>query len=122
MGPTLFSYVVRKRKAMSNVPTVRVKSADDDGFTVINAADFDHDEHELFDKKDKALVPERSAKADAAEAADAGELREQLGEALDRATEAESERDEWKARAQASEAKVAAGQQEDDGKGKKGGK
>jgi hypothetical protein len=91
---------------MSNLPTVRVKAPDGDGFVVINAVDFDHDEHELFDKKDKALVPERSKKVVAAESADVEDLRKQLGEAQNRATEAESERDEMKARAEAAEAKL----------------
>jgi hypothetical protein len=89
------------------IPTVRVKADTKDGFMTINAHDFDHDLHELHDKKDKHLVPPRSANVEAAENASLDELRKKLGEALDRAVEAESERDEWKARAEASEAKLA---------------
>jgi hypothetical protein len=110
---------------MNSVPTVRVKAPSGDGFMVINAADFDHDEHELHDKKDKHLVPARSRKVVEAESANLDELSKQLGEALDRATEAESERDEWKARAEAAEEKLAVllqdqgtGNQDDDAKGK----
>jgi hypothetical protein len=91
---------------MSNIPTVRVKADNHEGFVRINAADFDHDEHELHDKKDKHLVPERSAKAEEVEAKSLDDLRKKLGEALDRVTEAESERDEWRTRAEAAEAKL----------------
>jgi len=89
------------------IPTVRVKADTKDGFMVINAAEFDHDLHELHDKNDKHLVPPRSAKLEAAENASVDELRKKLGEALNRAVEAESERDEMKARAEAAEKALA---------------
>jgi hypothetical protein len=90
------------------VPTIRVKADTESGFMLINRDEFDHDEHELFDTKDKPLVPARSKKVEAVEAADIEDIRKQLGEALDRLLEAESERDEWKARAEAAEGKLAA--------------
>jgi hypothetical protein len=86
------------------VPTVRIKAPTKDGFALINIADFDHDEHELHDKKDAHLVPTKEHKA---EAAGIDELRKMLGMAQDHAMEVESERDEWKARAEAAEAKLA---------------
>src|ERR1700677_3511873 len=78
------------------LPTVRVKADTKDGFALINASDFDHDVHELHDKNDKHLVPPRSAKVEAVETASIVDLRKKLGEALNRAEEAESERDEMK--------------------------
>src|ERR1700733_6249631 len=89
------------------IPTVRVKADTKDGFAIINAHDFDHDLHELHDKKDKHLIPPRSARVEAAETASIDELRKKLGEALDRAVEAESERDEMKTRAEAAEKALA---------------
>lgn len=89
------------------VPTIRVKADTESGFMVINRDEFDHDEHELFDKKDLPLVPARSKKVVAAETVDVEDMRKQLGEAQDRILEAESERDEWKARAEAAETKLA---------------
>jgi hypothetical protein len=85
------------------IPTVRVKAPTKDGFALINITDFDHDEHELYDKKDAHLVPTKEHKA---EVAGLDGLRKQLGVTQDRAIEAESERDEWKARAEAAEAKL----------------
>ena len=91
----------------NQVPTVRVKSGAERSFVVINAADFDHDEHELFDDTDAGLVPARAAKVVAAEAENIAALQKLLGEAEDRAMEAESERDEMKARAEAAEDRAA---------------
>jgi hypothetical protein len=89
------------------IKTVRIASdTTKEGFVRINAHDFDHDEHKLFDKADKHLVPPRPIKAVAAETADVEDLRKKLGEALNRAAEAASERDEMKARAEAAEAKL----------------
>jgi hypothetical protein len=87
------------------VPTIRVKAPTKDGLALINISDFDHDKHELFDEKDEHLVPTRDHRA---EAAGIEELRKQLGVAEDLVIEAESERDEWKARAEAAERKLAA--------------
>jgi hypothetical protein len=99
------------------VPTVRVASdLTDAGFVSINAADFDHDTHELFDKKDKHLLPARKPKVDPNEAASVDDLRKQLADVTNRALEAESDRDEYKVRAEAAEAQL------EDSKGKKGGK
>lgn len=95
---------------MSNpnaVPTVRIKNPAGDGFLVVNAVDFDHDEHELYDKKDKSLVPPRSAKAVSAEATDLKDLLKKLGMAEDRVVEAELERDEMKVRAETAEKALA---------------
>lgn len=108
------------------IQTVRVKAATEDGFVSINAGDFDQSEHELFDQADAHLVPKRSAKVEASEAADIDDLKRQLADALDRATEAESERDEWKARAEAAEGRAAKAEVKDaavtDPKDKKAGK
>lgn len=101
---------------MSNpnaTPTIRIKADTESGFAIVNAEDFNHDEHELHDKKDKHLIPPRPQKVSPEDASDIEGLKKQLAEALDRAVEAESERDEWKARAEAAEA----AQEE---KGKKG--
>ena len=103
----------------SVVPTIRVKADAEDGFVRINASEFDATEHQLFDKADKHMVPERPAKVAAAEAEGIAELQKQLGEALDRALEAESERDEWKVRAEKAEKATAEG---GDGAAKKSGK
>lgn len=86
------------------VPTVRVKSPTKTGFALINIADFDHDTHELFEPKDEHLVPKHEHKV---ESAGIDEMRKELGAAQDKAMEAESERDEWKARAEAAETKLA---------------
>jgi hypothetical protein len=99
----------KQETKMSNqfaVPTIRIKADTAPGFAVINRDEFDHDEHELFDKKDAPLVPARSKKVITAEAPDIEELRKQLGEANNRVLEAESERDEWRARAEAAETKL----------------
>lgn len=93
--------------APRSIPTVRVKAPTKDGFALINIADFNHDVHELHDKKDARLIPTREHKE---EAAGIEELRKKLGAAEDRAIEAESERDEWKARTEAAETKLAAAQ------------
>jgi hypothetical protein len=96
--------MLQKAKASHAVPTVRVKAPTASGFALVNVSDFDHDKHELHDKKDNKLVPSRVQKAE-----DAGiaELNKKLGAMEDRAIEAESERDEWKTRAEAAEAKFA---------------
>jgi hypothetical protein len=124
--PSASSQYFNEGETMSNphaVPTVRVKAETEGGFAIINAVDFDHDAHELFDKKDKHLVPERPRRVTEAEAADIEGLRKALGEAEDRALEAESERDEWKGRAEAAEKQIAEMQgQFAEGNDKKGGK
>jgi hypothetical protein len=88
---------------LKSIPMVRVKADTEQSFVLINCKDFDHDVHELHDKKDKGLIPPRPEKVEVAEAADIDDLRKQLGRALDRAAEAESERDEMKSRAEAAE-------------------
>jgi len=87
------------------VATVRVKAPTKSGFMLVNVSDFNHELHDVFDKKDAHLIPTPAEKADgtALEA-----MRKELGAALDRMTEIESERDEWKARAEAAEMKLAA--------------
>lgn len=94
-----------KNVPLRSVPTVRVKAPTATGFALINISDFNHEEHEVFDKKDAHLIPTPERKAEVAGIED---LRKKLGAAEDRATEAESERDEWKARAEAAETKLAA--------------
>lgn len=86
------------------IATVRVKAPTEDGFAVINVSDFNHELHDLFDKKDAHLIPSPAEKSQG-EAIE--KLRKDLGAALDRAEEAESDRDEWKARAESAERKLA---------------
>ena len=74
---------------------------------MINAADFDHDQHELFDKADADLVPPRSAKGKAGDTADVKEFLKQVAMAEARADEAESAREEMKVRAEAAEKDLA---------------
>jgi hypothetical protein len=103
--------MLQKSMASRAVPTVRVKAPTQAGFALINVSEFDHDAHELFDKKDGHLIPSRVEKA---EASNSEELRKKLGAAEDKAAEAELERDEWKARAEAAEAKLAGEKSKDE--------
>ena len=89
------------------IPTVRIKADTKDGFALINAHEFNHDEHELFDKKDKHLIPP----APTVENIDNEALRKSLAAARDQNAELESELAEWKARAEAAEAKLAGAKQ-----------
>lgn len=86
------------------VPTVRVASdTTEGGFVLINVVEFDHNEHLLFDDADAGMVPPPKEAAPEV-SSDVTDLRAQISDLEDQVLEALSERDEWKARAEAAEA------------------
>lgn len=86
----------------NQIQMVRIVGETDDGFVRINASDFDHKTHALFDDEDAGLVP--APKEDKVEvSSDITELRALISDLEDQVLEAQSEREEFKARAEAAE-------------------
>jgi hypothetical protein len=94
--------MLQSAKTARAVPTVRVKAPTKTGFALVNVTDFDHGVHELHDKKDKHLIPPPPTADDV----DLASTRKALAAVQDQLAEMTSECDEWKARAEAAEAKL----------------